>query len=241
MLSVDGRAFDRFWRLDQAGLDEALSATPTSRFRVADAPDGDVAGAISVAWPDSGSDILFGVGGTPEGVIAACALKCLGGAIFGRLWPRNDDERTAALEYDAQRRAHLRVLQAFIDEGIVESDFAGSTGYGYDDAGRARYESLLARVLGAERALARLSIVSENSMLVHPLLEYFLCRTTVTIVRVSRTSIPLHSRLDRVMRDNFCGNYFREPRTNALCESLTITDGITLFDEFEERPKFLLR
>ena len=47
------------------------------------------------------------------------------------------------------------VLQAFIDEGIVESDFAGSTGYGYDDAGRARYESLLARVLGAERARAR--------------------------------------------------------------------------------------
>jgi fructose-1,6-bisphosphatase II len=68
-------------------------------------PDGDVAGAISVAWPDSGSDILFGVGGTPEGVIAACALKCLGGAILGRLWPRNDDERTAALDagYDLDR------------------------------------------------------------------------------------------------------------------------------------------
>ena len=48
-------------------------------------PDGDVAGAISVAWPGSGSDILFGVGGTPEGVIAACALKCLGGEILGRL------------------------------------------------------------------------------------------------------------------------------------------------------------
>jgi fructose-1,6-bisphosphatase II len=48
-------------------------------------PDGDVAGAISTAWADSGANILFGVGGTPEGVIAACALKCLGGAIQGRL------------------------------------------------------------------------------------------------------------------------------------------------------------
>ena len=56
-------------------------------------PDGDVAGAISTAWPDSGADILFGIGGTPEGVITAAALKCMGGEIQGRLWPRNDDER----------------------------------------------------------------------------------------------------------------------------------------------------
>src|SRR5262245_24689220 len=68
-------------------------------------PDGDVAGAISAASPDSGSDILYGIGGTPEGVIAACALKCLGGAIYGRLWPRNEDERRAALDagYDLDR------------------------------------------------------------------------------------------------------------------------------------------
>jgi len=68
-------------------------------------PDGDVAGAISTAWPDSGADILFGIGGTPEGVIAAAALKCMGGELQGRLWPRNDAERTAALEagYDLDR------------------------------------------------------------------------------------------------------------------------------------------
>ncbi len=60
--------------------------------------DGDVAGAISAAWPESGTDILFGIGGTPEGVIAACALKCLGGQILGRLWPRNEAERRAALD-----------------------------------------------------------------------------------------------------------------------------------------------
>jgi len=68
-------------------------------------PDGDVAGAIAVAWNGSGSDILFGVGGTPEGVIAACALKALGGSIQARLWPRNDGERQAALDagYDLDR------------------------------------------------------------------------------------------------------------------------------------------
>jgi fructose-1,6-bisphosphatase II len=68
-------------------------------------PDGDVAGAISTAWPASGADVLFGIGGTPEGVIAAAALKCMGGEIQGRLWPRNDAERTAAIEggYDLSK------------------------------------------------------------------------------------------------------------------------------------------
>jgi fructose-1,6-bisphosphatase II len=67
--------------------------------------DGDVAGVISTAWLGSGADILFGIGGTPEGVIAAAALKSLGGAMQGRLWPRNDEERTAALAlgYDLDR------------------------------------------------------------------------------------------------------------------------------------------
>ncbi len=75
-------------------------------------------------------------------------------------------ERTAEIGYPAQRRVHLNVLQAFLEEGLAENDLAGSTGYGYDDAARARYESLLARVLGAERALARLSIVSGTHAIV---------------------------------------------------------------------------
>jgi fructose-1,6-bisphosphatase II len=58
--------------------------------------DGDVAGAIAAARERSGVDLLIGIGGTPEGVIAAAALKCLGGVIQGRLWPRNDEEREAA-------------------------------------------------------------------------------------------------------------------------------------------------
>lgn len=61
--------------------------------------DGDAPGAISTAIPDSGIDLLFGIGGTPEGVIAAAALKCLGGAIVGRLYPRDDAERDAAIAF----------------------------------------------------------------------------------------------------------------------------------------------
>jgi fructose-1,6-bisphosphatase II len=60
--------------------------------------DGDVAGAISAARPDSGVDLLLGVGGTPEGIIAACAMKCMGGIIQGRLWPQDDDERQKAID-----------------------------------------------------------------------------------------------------------------------------------------------
>jgi fructose-1,6-bisphosphatase II len=55
--------------------------------------DGDVAPAIAAAQPGTGVDMLYGIGGTPEGVISAAALKCVGGGIQGRLWPRNDDER----------------------------------------------------------------------------------------------------------------------------------------------------
>jgi cystathionine beta-lyase family protein involved in aluminum resistance len=68
---------------------------------------------------------------------------------------------------DPRRRAvRMRVLEAFLAEGIAESDLAGATGYGYDDSARERYESLLARVFRAERVLARLSIVSGTHAIV---------------------------------------------------------------------------
>ena len=74
------------------------------------------------------------------------------------VWLERRDPRTTAVR--------ARVLRAFLDEGIAESDLAGTTGYGYDDAARERYESLLARVLRAERVLARLSIVSGTHAIV---------------------------------------------------------------------------
>ena len=59
--------------------------------------DGDVAGAIMAAREGTGVDLMLGIGGTPEGIIAACALECMGGCIQGRLWPRDDAEREKAL------------------------------------------------------------------------------------------------------------------------------------------------
>src|SRR5439155_24211705 len=60
--------------------------------------DGDVAGAIVAAAPRTEVDLLIGIGGTPEGVVAAAALKCLGGAIQGRLHPRDEEERRKLLD-----------------------------------------------------------------------------------------------------------------------------------------------
>ena len=84
--------------LDRDRHSEIIAQVRAAGARIRLIPDGDVAGAISTAWPDSGADIMFGIGGTPEGVIAAAALKCMGGEIQGKLWPRNDDERNAAVE-----------------------------------------------------------------------------------------------------------------------------------------------
>jgi fructose-1,6-bisphosphatase II len=67
--------------------------------------DGDVAPAIAAARPGTGVDLLYGVGGTPEGVISAAALKCVGGGMQGKLWPRTDEERQALVDagYDPER------------------------------------------------------------------------------------------------------------------------------------------
>ncbi len=99
-------------------------------------PDGDVAGAISVALPDTGDDILFGIGGTPEGVIAACALKCFGGTMQGRLWPRDKSEReeAEAAGYDVDRVLHLEDLVSgedvfFAATGVTEGGLVGGVRY----------------------------------------------------------------------------------------------------------------
>jgi fructose-1,6-bisphosphatase II len=105
-------------------------------------PDGDVAGAISVAWRNSGNDILFGVGGTPEGVIAACALKALGGSIQGKLWPRNNEERTAAQDagYDLDKVLMLDDLVSgddvfFAATGITDGELLRGVRYWGEGAG----------------------------------------------------------------------------------------------------------
>jgi fructose-1,6-bisphosphatase II len=84
--------------LDRPRHEELATQVREAGARLRFISDGDVAGAIMAARPDTGIDLLLGIGGTPEGIIAACAIKCLGGVIQGRLWPRDDDERQRALD-----------------------------------------------------------------------------------------------------------------------------------------------
>jgi len=90
--------------LDRDRHTDLIAEVRAAGARIRLIPDGDVIGAVSTAWPDTGADILFGIGGTPEGVIAAAAMKCMGGEIQGRLWPRNEDERQQAIDggYDLE-------------------------------------------------------------------------------------------------------------------------------------------
>src|SRR5207237_9232004 len=84
--------------LERDRHDDLIAELREAGARVLLIRDGDVAPAIAAAQPATGVDLLYGIGGTPEGVISAAALKCVGGGIQGRLWPRDDDERRRLAE-----------------------------------------------------------------------------------------------------------------------------------------------
>ncbi len=84
--------------LDRPRHDRLVDEIRATGARIKFIVDGDVAGAIMAARPETGIDLLLGIGGTPEGIIAACAMKCTGGVIQGRLWPKDDEERQRALD-----------------------------------------------------------------------------------------------------------------------------------------------
>ena len=115
--------------LDRPRHDDLIAEVREAGARIRLIPDGDVAGALSTAWPESGADILFGIGGTPEGVISAAALKCMGGDMQGRLWPRDDTERSAAeaAGYDLEQVLGIDDLVAgdncfFAATGVTNGD-----------------------------------------------------------------------------------------------------------------------
>lgn len=119
-----------------AGLVEEIRATGA---RIKFIIDGDVAGAISAARPGSGTDLLLGVGGTPEGIVAACAMKALGGTIQGRLWPTDDEERQRALDaghnLDSDFVLHTNDLVTgddcfFVATGITDGDLMRGVSFG---------------------------------------------------------------------------------------------------------------
>jgi fructose-1,6-bisphosphatase II len=134
--------------------------------------DGDVAGAVSAATTRrSGVDLLFGIGGTPEGVIAAAALKCLGGAIQGRLYPRNDDERRKLLEqgFDIERVLTTDDLVSgrdvfFAATGITDGSLLRGVKYWPDGATTysivLRSRSGTLRMVEAEHRFAKLELFS---------------------------------------------------------------------------------
>jgi fructose-1,6-bisphosphatase II len=91
--------------LDRPRHEDGIEAIREAGARVRLIPDGDVSGSLLAVSPDRPVDLLWGIGGTPEGVISAAALKCYGGGLIGRLWPRDDSERKAAEDagYDVSR------------------------------------------------------------------------------------------------------------------------------------------
>jgi fructose-1,6-bisphosphatase II len=129
-----------------AELVEQIRATGA---RVKFMVDGDVAAAIMAARPGTGVDLLMGVGGTPEGIIAATALKCMGGVIQGRLWPTDDDERRRALDagHDLSRVLSTDDLVAgddcfFVATGITDGELMRGVRY---QAGGCSTHSLVMR------------------------------------------------------------------------------------------------
>ena len=84
--------------LDRPRHEEYMKEIREAGARIRLIPHGDVSAALAAVTDDSTVDLLFGIGGTPEGVLAAAAIQCTGGQILGRLWPRSDEERNAAVE-----------------------------------------------------------------------------------------------------------------------------------------------
>ncbi|HEY4627479.1 MAG TPA: class II fructose-bisphosphatase [Blastococcus sp.] len=135
--------------------------------------DGDVAGAIMAAQPEAGVDLLIGIGGTPEGVLAACALKCLGGAFFGRLHPRDEEERRLAEDagYDLDRvlttEDMVRSDNVFVAAtGVTDGELLRGVRYSPDTA---TTHSLSMRSLsGAVRMIETRHRISTSNLIIRP-------------------------------------------------------------------------
>ncbi len=104
--------------LDRPRHEKLMADVREAGARIRLITDGDVAGAIAACRPDSGTDILAGIGGTPEGIIAAAAIRCMGGAIQAKLAPKDDDERQKALDRGYDLDAILSTEQLVSGENV---------------------------------------------------------------------------------------------------------------------------
>jgi fructose-1,6-bisphosphatase II len=136
--------------LDRPRHEEMVAEVRECGARIRFITDGDVSAALFAVSEGTGVDLLWGIGGTPEGVLSAAAIKCLGGQILGRLWPRDDDERQAALAagYDLDEVLDTDRLVAgndvfFAATGVTDGDLLQGVRYLGD--GHATTESLVMR------------------------------------------------------------------------------------------------
>ena len=136
--------------LDRSRHEEKVKEIRETGARIRFITDGDVSAALFAVMQGTGVDLLWGIGGTPEGVLSAAAIKCLGGEILGRLWPRDDDERKAAIEagYDLDEVLNADRLIAgenvfFAATGVTDGELL--QGVRYPGGGKASTESLVMR------------------------------------------------------------------------------------------------
>ncbi len=136
--------------LDRDRHEQAIADVRSAGARLRLISHGDVSAALLAVSENSPVDLLYGIGGTPEGVISAAAIKCLGGGLVGRLWPRNDVERQAAIDagYDLDAQLHQDILVRgddcfFAATGVTDGDVL--QGVRYPGQGTATTESLVMR------------------------------------------------------------------------------------------------
>jgi fructose-1,6-bisphosphatase II len=136
--------------LDRPRHEDAVTELREVGARIRFITDGDVSAALFAVTEGRGVDLLWGIGGTPEGVLSAAAIKCLGGRLLGRLWPRDDDERDAATEagYDLDEVLDVDDLVRgsdvfFAATGVTDGDLIQGVRYLGD--GHATTESLVMR------------------------------------------------------------------------------------------------
>jgi fructose-1,6-bisphosphatase II len=136
--------------LDRPRHEQGIAAIRQAGARVRLIPHGDVSAALLAVTERSPVDLLWGIGGTPEGVISAAAVKCVGGQLLGRLWPRDDTERQAAVDagYEIEQVLDRDELVAgedvfFSATGVTDGDVL--EGVRYPHAGGATTESLVTR------------------------------------------------------------------------------------------------
>jgi fructose-1,6-bisphosphatase II len=136
--------------LDRPRHEDAVNELREVGARVRFITDGDVQASLLAVTEGTGVDLLWGIGGTPEGVLSASAIKCLGGQLLGRLWPRDDEEREAAVGagYDLDRVLDVEALVGgndvfFAATGVTDGDLLDGVRYLGD--GHATTESLVMR------------------------------------------------------------------------------------------------